>query len=240
MSQYVKRFSRNTTGRDLIVGDIHGHFTKLQNALVALGFNPASDRLFSVGDLVDRGPESHISLEWIDMPWFHVVAGNHEDFAIRFPDGNMPLDNYAANGGSWNIANSMDDRLKFSYAFSALPVAIELETDAGLVGIVHADCPLPSWRDFIAKMENAETPKRERERLIDLAQWSRGRVESMFDGGVSDVLAVVVGHTPMERWASLGNVIYIDTGAWRGGEFCILDAATLRPAEKSSLIWGDA
>ncbi|WP_183132684.1 metallophosphoesterase, partial [Pseudomonas amygdali] len=53
----IKRFAENTVGRDFAVGDIHGHFTRLQVALDVAGFNPAVDRLFSVGDLVDRGPE---------------------------------------------------------------------------------------------------------------------------------------------------------------------------------------
>ncbi|MBP5140546.1 serine/threonine protein phosphatase, partial [Pseudomonas chlororaphis] len=46
-----QRFELNTAGRDFAVGDIHGYFTKLQAALDAIGFNPAVDRLFSVGDL---------------------------------------------------------------------------------------------------------------------------------------------------------------------------------------------
>lgn len=237
----VKRFKINKTGRDLIVGDIHGHFTKLQAALDAVGFNPGDgDRLFSVGDLVDRGPESHLSLEWLGRPWFHAVAGNHEDFAIRWPNGNMQAGNYAANGGTWNIANSPDDRRMFADAFAALPVAIELETLDGLVGIVHADCPAPSWQQFIGSLESPLTSKRELEHLVDMAQWSRGRVESTFDGGVDGVRAVVVGHTPMERWTSLGNVIFIDMGAWCGREFCILDAHTLRPSTKELLDWSTA
>lgn len=233
---YVARFKRNTFGRDLVVGDIHGHFTKLQAALKAIGFNPDADRLFSVGDLVDRGPESHLSLEWLDKPWFHAVAGNHENFAIRWPNGNMQAGNYAANGGTWNIANSPDDRRMFADAFAMLPVAIELQTEAGLIGIVHADCS-SSWTRFIETLESPLTSKTELEHTIDMAQWSRGRIQSMFDGGVEGVRAVVVGHTPMERWTSLGNVIYIDTGAWCGREFCILDAHTLRPATRETLKW---
>ena len=34
----VQHFAKNAQGRDLIVGDIHGHFTKLQAALDAAGF----------------------------------------------------------------------------------------------------------------------------------------------------------------------------------------------------------
>lgn len=239
----VQRFARNTDGRDLIVGDIHGFFTKLQVALDVVGFSPRDgDRLFSVGDLVDRGPESALSLEWLDQPWFHAVAGNHEDSAIRWPNGNMDPANYAANGGAWNIGNTPPERLLFSDAFATLPVAMELETIGGLVGIVHADCPLPSWLDFVAALESPKTSNRERDRLVSMAQWSRDRIVSGFMGGVFGVRAVVVGHTTLPKVTILGNVIHIDTGAWlpahRGsGQFTILDAETLRPADRPSPLW---
>lgn len=48
----VRHYEKNTTGRDLAVGDIHGHFNKLQQHLDEMGFDPGKgDRLFSVGDL---------------------------------------------------------------------------------------------------------------------------------------------------------------------------------------------
>lgn len=53
----VKRFAANTAGRDIAVGDIHGHLTRLVHALAEIKFDESVDRLFSVGDLVDRGPE---------------------------------------------------------------------------------------------------------------------------------------------------------------------------------------
>ena len=54
----IKRFGRNTLGRDFAVGDIHGCYSRLQAALETVGFCRKSDRLFSIGDLVDRGAES--------------------------------------------------------------------------------------------------------------------------------------------------------------------------------------
>lgn len=233
----VRRFARNTAGRDLIVGDIHGHFTKLQAELDAAGFNPAAgDRLFSVGDLVDRGPESDHALEWLARPWFFPVAGNHEDFAIRWPEGrssngvwvrNMQPGHYVQNGGGWNVANPPEVSREFAEAFAALPIAMELETDAGLLGIVHADCPFDSWPDFVAALE---VPGRSsvQGHIIEAAQWSRDRIDTACADEVAGVRAVVVGHTPVERHTSLGNVHFIDTMGWRGRPFTLLDAATLR------------
>ena len=228
----VERFEANTTGRDLIVGDIHGCFTKLREALADVKFDPeAGDRLFSVGDLVDRGPESPESMDWVAKPWFHAVAGNHEDMAIRWPEGRMDTGNYIANGGGWNVSNTPEASAAVSKCLALLPVAIELKTANGLVGIVHAECPFPSWQDFIASLEDAATSNAMRNAIIDSAQWSRERITSVDQTDVAGVIAVVVGHTPMLNFTSLGNVLYIDTGGWLPRRhFTILDAATLRPA----------
>lgn len=239
----VARFDRNPLGRDLIVGDVHGCFTKLKASLDAVGFNLERDRLFSVGDLVDRGPESDRALEWLAQPWFHAISGNHEDMAIRWPLGFMFAGHYVSNGGAWNVSNPPDVQQDFAAAFAALPVAIELQTEGGLVGIVHADVPGSSWPMFVGALENPALSNSARERMIDQAQWSRDRIDKLFRDDVVGVRAVVVGHTPVERFTSLGNVHYIDTAAWNGANanpalFPLLDAHTLRPAEPpSALRW---
>ncbi len=65
-----------------MVGDIHGHFKFLTMALDKLDFNTELDRIFSVGDLIDRGPDSIDVLNWLEKPWFHAVRGNHEQMLI--------------------------------------------------------------------------------------------------------------------------------------------------------------
>ena len=230
----IKKFTRNTAGRDLLVGDIHGCFTKLQQALAAVGFNPeAGDRLFSVGDLVDRGPESLSAQEWLAKPWFHAVRGNHEQFAVEFASGNCAADLYAYNGGAWNIGRFAWEQRLTADAFAALPLAIELETASGLVGIVHADCPFAQWSDLVAALEAGSDRA-----LQQSLQWGRDRANGLLDGPVQGVRAVVCGHTPMQRVTSLDNVLFIDVGAWipsRGADFAILDAETLQPAKKAVL-----
>jgi hypothetical protein len=97
----VERFPLNENGRDFVVGDIHGMFEHLSRLLTDIAFDEETDRVFSVGDLVDRGPESRRALEWLDNPWFFACRGNHEQFAIDSTDPEQ-LDvwvNY--NGGEW-------------------------------------------------------------------------------------------------------------------------------------------
>ena len=44
--------------RTLFVGDVHGCLTELEGLLNLAGFLPKRDRLFFVGDLINRGPDS--------------------------------------------------------------------------------------------------------------------------------------------------------------------------------------
>lgn len=233
MKRYVQRVPKNTVGRDIIVGDIHGHFKKLAMALDGIGFSAErGDRLFSVGDMVDRGPESLSVLDFLKQPFVYAVGGNHEDMAWRWPNGYMCPDVYASNGGAWMLALDRETQLEVAHTLGALPVAIELETEHGLIGIVHADCPCLSWSEFTGHLEDRGISKNKRDALIDLAQWSRDRINRKDCTPVHGVRAVVVGHTPITEVLHLGNVIHIDTQGWRMREFTLLDAATLKPAER--------
>jgi serine/threonine protein phosphatase 1 len=234
----IAHFDRNTRGRDLIVGDIHGCFSRLGAHLNYLQFDPARDRLFSVGDLIDRGPESEHALEWLAQPWFHAVKGNHEEAAICFAHGTLRSDTYLSFGGAWLIRKMQAERMVFADAFSVLPVAIEVETANGLIGIVHADCPVPDWAILRADLASGDKSAYATE-----CMWSRLRFDAQFGEKVEGVRAVIVGHMPVPRWTSLGNVLYIDTGAvFAGGDFTILDLASLRAvplSRRDVLEWGD-
>ncbi|PWB35065.1 serine/threonine protein phosphatase [Pseudomonas sp. SDI] len=213
----------NTRGRDLAVGDVHGHFSRLQQALDAVGFDPAVDRLFSVGDLVDRGPECAQVLEWLAQPWLYAVQGNHEGLAVALVRGQwLDLGQYRAAGGGWFIDMPRAQQLPFAERFERLPLAIELETAQGPVGLLHADCPFADWnrlRDLLqAPLEK---------QVQDVCQWSRLRLQQGNSEVVNGLRALVVGHTPLRRVKVLGNVWHIDTGGWASGQFSLLDLKTL-------------
>lgn len=224
MTSVIQRYSRNTLGRDFAVGDIHGQFSRLQRALDVTGFDASRDRLFSVGDLVDRGPECEAVLGWLDLPWFHPVRGNHEDIAIRYARGN-PVDAevYSRNGGDWFMALPVDRQVVFATAFETLPFAIEVETEAGVVGLVHADCPRWHWGRFTAVLAHDKSVRTQ-------TMWLRRRIESGDTSGVGGIRAVIAGHTPIDQVRVLGNVWHIDTGGWLAddsGFFTLLDLATV-------------
>ena len=209
--QVVARHARNESGRDFVVGDIHGMFAHLRSLLDEIEFDEAADRLFSVGDLVDRGPDSAKSLEWLDYPWFYACRGNHEQLAIDSVDDPIQYDLWINhNGGAWWLDLDEPARARFREAFAGLPLAIEVETASGVVGIIHADVPpLLTWSRFMERLQ-----ARDRDAAL-YALWSRNRVQGggprlPVRGGVERVYC---GHTPTRTTIRIENVHYIDTGA---------------------------
>ena len=62
------------------VGDLQGCLAPLQRLLNEISFNPRSDQLWLVGDLINRGPASLDTLRFIiDLgDCTRVVLGNHD------------------------------------------------------------------------------------------------------------------------------------------------------------------
>ncbi len=218
----VKRMALNEKGRDFVVGDVHGDFARLQMLMDAVGFDRLKDRLIAVGDLIDRGPDSDACLAWLDRPFFHSVIGNHELMAISVHEGIEPPDLYREVGGRWFLGLPFEERADYVKAFTTLPVAIEVQTPAGLVGIVHAEVPSGmSWPDFVAAIEAAEGE------TIRSATWMRARIDSALKGiparPVAGVHRVYAGHTPVRQPLGAANISWIDTGACFGGMLSMVD-----------------
>lgn len=90
------------TGRRFFVGDLHGCREELDALLSAFGFRPGRDVLFSVGDVVGKGPDIPGTLRRLRDLGAKVVAGNHDLSlvkAARHPDRPGPSRDYLESLG---------------------------------------------------------------------------------------------------------------------------------------------
>ena len=71
------------------IGDIQGCYDSLQRLLENCAFDPAKDRLWLVGDLVNRGPKSLETLRFIKSLGSAAltVLGNHDLYLLMLAEG---------------------------------------------------------------------------------------------------------------------------------------------------------
>lgn len=238
-----------TSARQVFVcGDVHGHFTLLEERLNDLGFSSTDgDHLLSVGDLVDRGPESARSLEFLTFPWFHAVRGNHEEMCLPRTAGSSW---HCSNGGAWvydldGPDRSIKERHEALTPLTELPLAMEvLLPDGCKVGLCHAALPalkcedemyLTDWNDVPELV--AQNPRflDENPFLWDRSQVSRAmkltrhseefRSErKLREFNPPNVDRVFFGHTPLKEPMTLGKFTWLDTGAFATGVLTVVEA----------------
>lgn len=223
-----QHFGRNEIGRDFAVGDIHGCYAALDRLLNRIDFDKSRDRLFCVGDLMDRGPTSERFVEYVDAPWFKVTRGNHDQMMLDAEQDEGSLANWHHNGGSWSLAFTRAELTLWRDRIDTLPLAIEIITPAGKIGIIHADPVVSSWNELknsIAAVEETRPDGRfyswhgglALEKLI----WSRELASTLVHASnkniqmarFPDLEALVIGHTPTRAPVNVSNFWMIDTGA---------------------------
>lgn len=91
-------------------------------------------------------------------------------------------------------------------AFLALPIVIEIETDNGLVGIIHAECPVNHWNDMRDLNGNRW--------LKEDCLWSRDVIRYRKTEIVEGIYKVYHGHTIVADVVEFDNRVYLDTGAF--------------------------
>lgn len=138
------------------------------------------------------------------------MRGNHDDdVASLDPEVAQVLGRVNFNGMGWIASTPLTVLARIQKALSQLPIAMEIQTSRGLVGLVHGDIPAGmSWQEFTAAIELGDPE------VIETALQGRARIKSGDARGVPGVGRVFVGHSVQwEGPQRLGNVYAIDTGA---------------------------
>ncbi len=113
------------------------------------------------------------------------------------------------------------DQARIGRRLRSLPLALEVQTLGGPVGILHADFPTDNWRS-IEKTFSADEES--------ICLWSTMRFDRMYDKDVQNVRAVIHGHLTLSIAQTIANVHFIDTGGWLLGEghFTFVELESLR------------
>lgn len=226
-NNHLHIFEPNTKGRDLVVGDIHGHFEILEKLLKKINFSTTVDRLFSTGDLVDRGPYSEHVEDWLRQPWFRSVRGNHEQMVIDYMAGKGDETRHIRNGGEWFYHLPEKRKKQIAEALQAMPLAIEVALRNGKnIGIIHAESPYwedrIEWRTAIT-LFSAQQPDVQHTALQQ-SIYSRNKITKQDTTKIIGIEVLYVGHSTVNEILNLGNVTYIDTGcSFSDGKLSAID-----------------
>jgi len=226
--------TRNCTGRDFVVGDLHGHRSLFEAELERVRFAPARDRVFSVGDLIDRGPESLATLSLLDEPWFFAVLGNHELMLLNYlgcyNSRVHSRRSFAMRSGRWvNEAIARHGRALEHAAerLVALPLAIHVEDDTPF-NVMHGDL-----RPIGGRQQDLMTKPTLSTHLADEATCSRRNLGEALESDllqlrflrhrvqvssrpVGELPVTYVGHSPVRHITVHNSLVYIDQGVCAG------------------------
>lgn len=205
-----------------------------------ISYNPDTDIIYSVGDIIDRGPKSYEAIEFFMRDNNYMVLGNHEHMVLN------PMqwrDVWVANGGI-QCMDSLRRNKKGSEEwmrefFTTLPYVIDVgeQGEEGAFRIVHADLP-PTWSetDFQRVLANATTFNDPESAHI---LWSRKTIHQALSNlsklrPLKDCQnfhpdrsgrTIFCGHTPIHKVMVVGDIIFIDT--WESKTLTMVNALTM-------------
>lgn len=232
---FFKTCPPNQHGDDFVVGDLHGRGQQLLDKLAALGFDPAADRVFCTGDLVDRSEHSFETLELLlGQPWFHFVRGNHDDDLSNFIDfefsrfpGWRP--SYCDQEWLYGLQPDQVERLKTVY----LPILADASMVLRVEGphgfwMVHADrSKFARYVEPIPLLSDADLPSANSEPQLESFMWSRRLFKQiphadLIDRGLflaaerdevtPNAGLTFVGHSIVKQPILYRSHLFIDTG----------------------------
>ena len=148
------------------IGDVQGCFDELQDLVARVGFQPSHDRLWFVGDLVNRGPKSLDVLRYVRSLGDSAVTvlGNHDLHLVCQYEGieqtrkdDTFADVLAAHDAreliEWLRARPMLHREgRYAMVHAALLPQWSVQRGAALAREVEQALVAPRYREFLANL----------------------------------------------------------------------------------------
>jgi len=199
-----------------IIGDIHGCYYTLVNLVSKIKIKYSSTKIFSVGDLVDRGNFSSEVVNYVVENRISFVPGNHDYMFYHFYEhpNTIFAKTWASNGSDKTIKsynNRKDMIQKHIEIIKSRPLFYDLED----CFISHAGISKYLMKIISKKLKNDFKQLNElltaHLSLDDSILWNRNELADI--GKLQ-----VVGHTRFDEvtFEEESNSVYIDTGAFTG------------------------
>jgi bis(5'-nucleosyl)-tetraphosphatase (symmetrical) len=171
------------------IGDLQGCFSALLLMLERIGFDPQQDKIFLLGDLVNRGLDSLKVLRWARDQHISGVLGNHDLHLLSVAEGYA--DNHA--GDTLQAILNAPDRNELLDWLRHLPLA---RTEQGYL-LVHAGV-LPQWTvaQTLALSQEVETTLQGPD-YRDFLRGMYGNLPDKWDESL----------TGIERWRVIANAM---------------------------------
>lgn len=211
------------------IGDVHGRF----DLFVALAWAIESDdkargaadtTIISLGDLVDRGPDSslvlHAARDWQKRRKVRIIAGNHEEMFLKSFNKLESLSHFLRFGGFETIVSYGVDPVRLSEA--GLSDAQEMMTAAvpeGDIAFLESLEDTVVIGDYLFVHAGIQPGKPLEVQHVQNMRWIR----EPFLSSTRDFGHVVVhGHTIQDEPVLRPNRIGLDTGAFMSGKLTAL------------------
>lgn len=202
--------------------DVHGCYDELMIVLRHINFNFDHDRLFCVGDVVDRGTNNVRTIALYYQPWFFSVLGNHELMiydlqAISHRNGNQwVIDMLNSGSNNQQIIKDLQEHIQ------SMPSAIDISVGDKKYGVIHAEMPFGTdyWDDISTAPDYRSTMSEQSFIWGRLVRSARIEVE------VIGIDYLFTGHTIVKQPTKMGQQIFLDTGFYHTGKISIFDTQT--------------
>jgi len=205
----------------LVIGDIHGAFLALKQCLGRSKFQPKTDLLICLGDVVDGWPQTRECIDFLlELPHLVYIKGNHDDMALLWSmTGEAPY-GWKAQGGYATIDSYNRQMLDTHVNFLKNGHLYHLESNKLFV---HA---------------GINPSKKIEDQGSDIFLWDRSLFKEAFTyrleenpPQLSDYDEIYIGHTPIHNYGynhpiKACEVWMMDTGAGWNGVLSIMDINT--------------
>jgi serine/threonine protein phosphatase 1 len=206
--------------RHLAIGDIHGCFRALTTLAAFVPFGP-DDVLVTLGDYVDRGPDTCAVLDWLiatqQTRRLIPLRGNHEIMMLDARDdethlrrwlragGRETLESYSPRGDGGRLTDVPD--VHWDFLETETRDWYETETHFFVHANAYPDIPLADQPDYMLYWEKFDDPP----------PHESGKI-------------MVCGHTSQKSGVplSVGHAVCIDTWAYGNGWLTCLDVGSGR------------